>query len=202
MALLIALGLFGAVGPMLVLSTMLVAMLTVHIKQGFFATNNGIELPFTYAVVAVALALAGYGAYALDALLGITVTSQPAAVGILLALGVLGALGNLLVRRAPAPQQAPNHLAAYRPGTKQKKGQGVLARLFRLKRSCSSRLGAASQPFSMSKPLAAGSVPCTRPSSTTALLRSVCACSSRPCADWRDRAGAARLRTSSRHPAA
>jgi putative oxidoreductase len=107
--LLIALGLFGAVGPMLVLSTMLVAMLTVHVKNGFFAQGNGIELPFTYAVVAIVLALAGYGTYALDTMLGITLTSQPAVTGILLALAVLGALGNLMVRRAPAQQEAPNH---------------------------------------------------------------------------------------------
>jgi putative oxidoreductase len=103
--LLIALGLFGAVGPMLILATMLVAMLTVHLKNGFFVTNNGIEMPFVYAAGAVGLALAGYGAIALDATFGITATSQPAVVWSLLALGVLGALGNLAVRRAPQKEQ-------------------------------------------------------------------------------------------------
>lgn len=105
--LLIALGLFGAVGPMLVLATMLVAILTVHIKNGFFVTANGIEMPFVYAVVAVTVALAGYGAYALDAAFGITATSQPAVVWTLLALGVAGALGNLAIRRAPRPKEQP-----------------------------------------------------------------------------------------------
>lgn len=102
---LIALGLFGAVGPMLVLSTMLVAMLSVHVKNGFWATNNGIEVPFIYATGAVTLAFAGFGAISLDALLGIALTSQPAVIWGLLALGVAGALLTTMVRRAPQPQQ-------------------------------------------------------------------------------------------------
>jgi putative oxidoreductase len=107
--LLIALGLFGAVGPMLVLSVMLVAMLTVHIKNGFFVTNNGIEMPFTYAAVAIGLALVSYGAISLDATFGITVTSQPVVAWALLALGVVGALLNAAARRAPQPQSQNAH---------------------------------------------------------------------------------------------
>jgi putative oxidoreductase len=102
---LIVLGLFGGVGPMLVLSTMLVAMLSVHLKNGFWATSNGIEVPFIYATGAVAIAFATFGAISLDAWLGIALTSQPAIVWGLLALGVVGALLMLLLRRAPAPQQ-------------------------------------------------------------------------------------------------
>src|SRR5690349_24566760 len=41
--LLVALGLFGAVGPALMLSIMIVATLAVHWKNGFFAMQNGIE---------------------------------------------------------------------------------------------------------------------------------------------------------------
>jgi uncharacterized membrane protein YphA (DoxX/SURF4 family) len=33
-----------------VLATMLVAALSVHLKNGFFAQNNGFELAFLYAV--------------------------------------------------------------------------------------------------------------------------------------------------------
>src|SRR6185437_11866167 len=102
---LVVLGLFGGVGPMLVLSTMLVAMLTVHVKNGFWATNNGIEVPFIYATGAVAIAFASFGAISLDAWLGLALTSKPAIVWGLLALGVVGALLMLLVRRAPLPQQ-------------------------------------------------------------------------------------------------
>ncbi|HXP94434.1 MAG TPA: DoxX family protein [Candidatus Binatia bacterium] len=107
--LLIATGLFGAVGPMLILSTMLVAMLTVHVKNGFFATNNGIEVPFIYATGAVALAFAGFGSISLDALFGITITSQPVVVWGLLVLGVIGALLMLTVRRSPQQQSQNAH---------------------------------------------------------------------------------------------
>src|SRR5262245_2195783 len=62
---LIAAGLLTPVGAAAVLSAMLVAMISVHWKNGFFATGNGIELPFLYAVAAVAVAWAGAGAYSL-----------------------------------------------------------------------------------------------------------------------------------------
>src|SRR4051812_821399 len=65
--LLIAAGFLGPVGPALVLAVMIVAAVTVHWQHGLFAMSNGIELPLLYAGVAVALALAGPGAYSLDA---------------------------------------------------------------------------------------------------------------------------------------
>src|SRR5512132_262636 len=46
--LLVALGLFGAAGPALVLSTMIVAAVAVHLQHGLFAQANGIELPLLY----------------------------------------------------------------------------------------------------------------------------------------------------------
>src|SRR5581483_1245282 len=46
--LLIALGLFGPVGPAVVLATMIVAM-SVHWQNGLFAMHNGIEMPLLYA---------------------------------------------------------------------------------------------------------------------------------------------------------
>lgn len=48
---------------------MLVALLTVHLPNGFFAQNNGYELVLTLLAAAVALALTGSGALALDNLL-------------------------------------------------------------------------------------------------------------------------------------
>lgn len=45
---------------------MLVALLTVHLANGFFVTNNGIELVLLLGVVSAGLALAGPGLYALD----------------------------------------------------------------------------------------------------------------------------------------
>src|SRR5438132_12082664 len=43
--LLVALGLFGPIGPALVLSVMIVAAVSVHWSSGLFATSNGLELP-------------------------------------------------------------------------------------------------------------------------------------------------------------
>jgi putative oxidoreductase len=107
--LLIAAGLFGAVGPMLVLSTMIVAAVSVHAKNGFFAASNGYEIPFLYAAGALALAFAGFGTVSLDALFGITLTSQPAVVWGLVVLGIVGAVLTLALRKAPqaAPAQQP-----------------------------------------------------------------------------------------------
>ena len=59
---LVALGLFGPVGPALMLSVMIVAAVTVHWEHGLFAMSNGIELPLLYGGAAASLALTGPGA--------------------------------------------------------------------------------------------------------------------------------------------
>ena len=46
--------------------TMLVALFTVHLANGFFASNGGYEFVLTLFGTTVALALTGSGAYALD----------------------------------------------------------------------------------------------------------------------------------------
>ena len=99
--LLLALGLFTPLGATGVLAAMLVAIVSVHLKQGFFAMNNGYELPFLYALVAVALALTGGGAFSLDALFGLRFFAQANVVVTLLALGVVGAFVTLVIRRQP-----------------------------------------------------------------------------------------------------
>ncbi|HEX7828334.1 MAG TPA: DoxX family protein [Thermoanaerobaculia bacterium] len=98
--LLIALGLFGPIGPALVLSIMIVAAVTVH-WHGVFAMSNGVEVPLLYATAAVALALTGFGRFSLDALLGITNLWTPAIVAGTLAAGVAGGIINLSLRRRP-----------------------------------------------------------------------------------------------------
>ena len=99
--LLIALGLFGPIGPAILLSIMIVAAVTVHWQHGVFATSNGIELPLLYATAAVVLALTGFGRFSLDALLGLGSLRTPAVVAGTLAAGVLGGIVNLSLRRAP-----------------------------------------------------------------------------------------------------
>ena len=68
---LFAVGLLTPFGAAAVISAMLVAMISVHVKNGFFATVNGIELPFLYAVAAAAVAWTGAGAFSLDHLMGL-----------------------------------------------------------------------------------------------------------------------------------
>jgi hypothetical protein len=49
------------IGPALMISVMLVAILTVDKGHGFFALNNGAELPILYITGAVTVAFAGPG---------------------------------------------------------------------------------------------------------------------------------------------
>jgi putative oxidoreductase len=100
--LLVALGLLGPIGPALIISVMIVAAISVHWEHGVFATTNGIEVPLLYATGALALALTGYGAYSLDALLGLQSLWTPAVAWVAIGLGVVGGIVNLLARRPPA----------------------------------------------------------------------------------------------------
>src|SRR5438876_5540718 len=98
---LIALGLFGPVGPAILLSIMIVAAVSVHWNKGVFATTGGVELPLLYATGAVALALTGPGRFSIDALLGLGSLWTPPVVAGLLAAGVAGGILNLSLRRRP-----------------------------------------------------------------------------------------------------
>lgn len=100
---LITLGLLGPAGPALAILMMLVAIGVAHWGHGFFAAENGLELPLLYATAALILAFTGPGALSLDHLLGLESLSAPATVWGALALAVLGAGANLAVRR-PAPK--------------------------------------------------------------------------------------------------
>jgi putative oxidoreductase len=105
--LLVALGLFGPVGPMFMIAVMVTAILAVHASHGFFAQDNGYELPLAYIAIALVIALVGPGAYSLDALFGWTGLWTPALEWGFVGLGVLGGLVNALARRRPAPTQQP-----------------------------------------------------------------------------------------------
>ena len=62
----------GPVRAALMLSVMVVTVLTVHRAHGFYAYNNGAEVPIVYSTGAVTVALAGPGQYSLDRMVGIT----------------------------------------------------------------------------------------------------------------------------------
>jgi putative oxidoreductase len=102
--LLVVAGLLGPVGPALIVSVMIVAAATVHWQHGVFASNGGIEVPLLYGATAAALALTGPGLYSLDAALGLASVWTPALAWAVLALGALGGVANLALRR-PAPAQ-------------------------------------------------------------------------------------------------
>lgn len=102
--LLTAVGLFGPVGPALIILVMLVAIFSVHWPHGFFALSNGIELPSLYLTAALALAFSGAGAYSLDGLFGLATLSQPATAWLAIAVAIGLAVANVALRRpAPAP---------------------------------------------------------------------------------------------------
>jgi putative oxidoreductase len=64
----IALGLLTRLAALGVGSTMVVALLTVHLKQGFF-NPGGVEFPLALLASAIALVLAGAGAYSVDSVI-------------------------------------------------------------------------------------------------------------------------------------
>ena len=100
----LALGLGGPIAPAAMIAGMLVAAMTVHADNGFFADKKGVELPVLYAAAALAFASAGYGALSLDRIFGLDrKLRHPAITALVVAGGVAGGLLALAQRR---PQQA------------------------------------------------------------------------------------------------
>jgi putative oxidoreductase len=100
--LLIALGLFGPVGPALLIVVMIVAIGSVHWPNGFFNTSNGYELPLTNIAAALLFAFDGFGAWSLDGALGTALPWGDGATWIVIGIAVLLGLGNLAMRRKAA----------------------------------------------------------------------------------------------------
>jgi putative oxidoreductase len=106
--LLTALGLFGPFGPAMMMITVLTASVTVHAKNGFFAQNNGVELPMLYAMGALLLAFAGPGTFSLDSVFGLLRLWNDRVAGIAVGLAVIVAVGNIMISRAAARRTAPS----------------------------------------------------------------------------------------------
>ncbi len=98
---LVAVGLFGPVGPALMVAVMIVAAMSVHWPNGLFAMSNGIEVPLLYGAGAAGLALTGPGRYSLDALLGFAAFWTPTLNLLVLGAAVLSGIANLALRREP-----------------------------------------------------------------------------------------------------
>jgi len=99
--LLLALGLLGPVGGLLITGAMLMAIAKVHGPNGLWVTNNGYEYPLVTLVVALVLAYFGPGRYALDTALGISLPTQLLFWGGLVGALIVTAVG-LLSSRNPA----------------------------------------------------------------------------------------------------
>lgn len=110
--LLLALGLFGPIGPALVLTTMLVAALSVHVKHGFFASQNGFELPMLFGMGALTFAASGPGRVSLDRWLGLNALSHERFVLITLVVAIGLAVVVVLTRRLPHQQTASHRSGA------------------------------------------------------------------------------------------
>lgn len=91
----------GAAG---VAGAMLMAIFRSHWRNGFWNSKKGIEFPLQILAAAVALGVAGAGAYSLDALFGI---HPPVWVFLILALAAIIADAIGLIISPPAPQAAP-----------------------------------------------------------------------------------------------
>lgn len=65
---LLVLGLFTPLGSAMVMGVMIVAAVSVHARNGLWATNGGYELPLVNAVVSCGLGFTGAGPWSVDAM--------------------------------------------------------------------------------------------------------------------------------------
>ena len=106
--LLIALGLVTPFAAAVLIAVMTAAVLTVHLRNGFFNTSNGYEYNLVLAVAAFALAGTGPGDWSLDNVLDLDLAGTGWALGALGA-GVLGGLGAALSSRLTPRRDSPAH---------------------------------------------------------------------------------------------
>lgn len=104
---LIVLGLFNGLGPALVILVMLVAIATVHLPHGYFASNNGWELPAANIAAVLAFDYSGYGKYCIDRMLNLPFYSLEVR-WVMIGAAVILALGALATRHRHAQQPTPS----------------------------------------------------------------------------------------------
>lgn len=102
----IALGALGPIGPAMLLSTMLVAIETVHRPKGYWNSGGGYEMNAMYIMLALVLANEGYGSISLDEMFGLREKLRPMHGWISAIGGVAAALFMLAQRKTEQPQTA------------------------------------------------------------------------------------------------
>jgi putative oxidoreductase len=102
--LLLVVGLFTPLGAAAIFAAMIVASISVHLKNGFFTQNNGIEPAFLYGAAAIGLALTGAGAYSVDATLNVGWLNESSVKIALLVASAIGAAFTLAIRKQPKAQ--------------------------------------------------------------------------------------------------
>jgi putative oxidoreductase len=96
--LLLALGLLTPLAAVLVTAVMVAAIITVHLRNGVWVTENGVEYPLVLIAAAFAVTAIGAGDWSLDGVLDLDVAGAGWALGAL-ALGLLGGIGAFLSSR-------------------------------------------------------------------------------------------------------
>jgi putative oxidoreductase len=96
---LIALGLVTPIAAAALIAVMVTAIVTVHLANGFFNQDSGVEFPLTLIAVVFALSAVGPGNASLDAALGLDLTGFGWAIAALVA-GIAGGLGVVYGGRA------------------------------------------------------------------------------------------------------
>ena len=101
--LMLATGLLSPLGSFAIAGSMLVAIATVHLPRGFWATKGGYEFNLSILAAVAALALIGPGALSLDRILSISLPEPVTLIVLTIALiaGVAVTLGS---RRAEVSQ--------------------------------------------------------------------------------------------------
>src|SRR5919204_917955 len=106
----IALGIVTPIPAAALLAVMTAAVITVHLKNGFFAANQGYEFNLALAAAVFALAGIGAGGWSLDAALNISMTGTDWALGALGA-GLLGGIGAVLGGRMASRERREHRRA-------------------------------------------------------------------------------------------
>jgi len=105
--LLLVVGFLTPVAAAIVFSVMLVAAVSVHVRQGFFITSGGYEYTLVLGVAGLTVAFTGPGALSVDALLGLTMSGGFWGVAAFI-VGLVGGAIQLAQRR-PAPSLQTAH---------------------------------------------------------------------------------------------